>query len=697
MAALFASKLSTSELQSYPQIAALLPAFRDHFQITWFSLERTLGTEALVFLLKPLPSVKATFGLNSEIPLFFFRFDDLQPRTVQFIEVVCKAERFSGRIDPTVAFISAPQDRLREWCADFVSQNIQSRVLVALTEASLRKGLDDRWEIKNQLKDQFFIRDFFNYKLPIQSDTFFYGREIVVNSILDDIRKSQNSGLFGLRKTGKTTVLLRVERLFRRAKLGTIIKLDCQNRPIRRSNADAIATKIIKEIDGAYGKNFTKRIGVAADTMDVLQEAIRSTPKNDKVCVVFDEVEYVTPLSPTDAQWSTEYLDLFQSLRAIQTETQKLCVVVCGVNPTICDVDRFPSQILPDRTVQNPLFGIVNVHYLQGFELPTFIQMAQFFGSRMGLQFTDDALEYLWDRYGGHPLLSRLACSFHHTQLLSAGIDRPIRLDRNTLRLSEEDRDVELSSYCEHVLSEMREFYGKEYDIVEAISFEDASTVLHLGRDTNAMRHLRAYGLVEDDDVRAPTLRMPVIARYLKSKRQSESASGHWRKVVPSEDRAAWLARRKQGIMDDIEILNDELRSSGSRSLFPGGSPRKASEFMSISVASTEPECNDFLVKANKVLVENIDRSLRDEGASFFKEFASEHPALFDALVRIRMYRHFLAHLELDAPARQRLAYFRQRDFDGSHPKDVDEGWYQVQQICLDNVHAAIQRELARL
>jgi hypothetical protein len=217
--------------------------------------------------------------------------------------------------------------------------------------------------------------------------------------------------------------------------------------------------------------------------MEILHDAVRSIGRNDRVCVIFDEVEYITPISPTDLQWSAEYLDLFQSLRAIQTDTQKLCIIVCGVNPTICDIDRFRSHALADRTVQNPLFGIVNVQYLRGFDFETFANMARFFGSRMGLQFTDDALNYVWGRYGGHPLLSRLACSYHHTQLLAAKVNRPIRLDKSTLTLSEDEREMELSSYCEHVLSEMQEFYGKEYEIVEAISFDNQAKLLDLSRD----------------------------------------------------------------------------------------------------------------------------------------------------------------------------------------------------------------------
>jgi hypothetical protein len=190
---------------------------------------------------------------------------------------------------------------------------------------------------------------------------------------------------------------------------------------------------------------------------------------------------------------------------------------------------------------------------------------------------------------------------------------------------------------------------------------------------------------------------MPVVARYLKNKRMSESGGGHWRNVVAPNERSAWLSRRRQAIIEDLEILNDELRATGARTLFDGGSPRKAVEFLSINVVDGESDCIDFLVGASKVITENIERHYKIQNASYFRDFPLDYPALFDAATRIRIYRHFFAHLDLDPPAQGRLAAYRSRDFDGRHPKDIVDGWFQVQQISLDNLHAAIQRELARV
>ena len=64
--------------------------------------------------------------------------------------------------------------------------------------------------------------------------------------------------------------------------------------------------------------------------------------------------------------------------------------------------------------IQNPLFGIVPYHYLRGLDIDDLRRLVTVLGRRMGMKFENDAIEYLGDRYGGHPLLTRIACSLTH-------------------------------------------------------------------------------------------------------------------------------------------------------------------------------------------------------------------------------------------------------------------------------------------
>ena len=87
---------------------------------------------------------------------------------------------------------------------------------------------------------------------------------------------------------------------------------------------------------------------------------------------------------------------------------------------------------------------------------------------RMGLHFTSSAIGYLYDRYGGHPLLTRKACSYVDSK--TKKLDKPIAVDSSYLKREEDDRDAELTFYCRHVVSALRQYYPDEYGMLEMLA-----------------------------------------------------------------------------------------------------------------------------------------------------------------------------------------------------------------------------------
>lgn len=494
----------------------VLSALSRNFPITWESERRLVNTDLYVALLKPSAEISQTFGFEREIPFFVSPYAKLQPRSMQALEQICSEHPLAGRIDPTVAFFHSPDPDLIQWTSQYQSENPESRIVVPFTRQHLERAVDDRWVLTNAIKDVLFIRDLFDYKLPLKSDRYFYGREDIVASIVDNIRKSQNTGLFGLRKTGKTSVLLKVQRYLQKAGDIEIIFVDCKNRPIRSSSCDALASRILVEIDRRFGKKFSTKLGGSVDVFDILDQAIQSIPNKKKICIVFDEIEYISPISPTDPHWINDFVDFWQALWTIQTKSDKISYVVCGVNPTVCDVDRFPSAFVPGRTIQNPMFSIFNVHYLKGLSPDNLSNMVEFFGSRMGLFFQKEAVSLLHDEYGGHPLLTRLACSFQHQLLEARNTMRPVRITSEDIRALADERDAELSSYCGHVVSEIKELYPDEYELLKMLAAGEVADFTALASRADDIRHIREYGLVGVEHGKVPEFRIPVVRRFLR-------------------------------------------------------------------------------------------------------------------------------------------------------------------------------------
>ena len=164
-----------------------------------------------------------------------------------------------------------------------------------------------------------------------------------------------------------------------------------------------------------------------------------------------------------DGHWKADFIPFWQTLWAAQSQPTRLSLIIAGVNPTVAEVDSFNG-------VQNPMFGIIKPTYIRGLEDDALRNMIEFFGSRMGLNFTKNAIKYLLAQYGGHPLLTRLACSYVHSSVATQRLERPTPITEKMIKRDEELRDAELTFYCRHIVSELKDFYTTEYEMLEMLS-----------------------------------------------------------------------------------------------------------------------------------------------------------------------------------------------------------------------------------
>ena len=95
--------------------------------------------------------------------------------------------------------------------------------------------------------------------------------------------------------------------------------------------------------------------------------------------VVFDEIEYISPVAKEDKHWHQDFIDFWQAFWAIQSRCRMLSAIIAGVNPSVVEKDTIEG-------IQNPLFGIVPYQYLTGLSLEDTGRMLRTLGKRMGLK-----------------------------------------------------------------------------------------------------------------------------------------------------------------------------------------------------------------------------------------------------------------------------------------------------------------------
>ena len=666
----------------------LLDPFLFGFDVNWASRWRAFNTEFSVYFLGPQQTVSEGFGFDHEITLVISPFKTLEPRTMQAAEAFISQDPAKGRVDQSIFFLVTSAEYGRQWVDLYTTRNPQSRIPVVFIADELRAAGRDPWAIRNVLARQLFCRDLFDYKLPLDSDLYFFGRDAIVADHFDAIKRSQNRGLFGLRKTGKTSILYRLKRQVQREKVGAFLYYDCKNPAIRGLHWNELLGRVVREVADAYG--ISVKIDNGERTVsDCLIEVLRKTPPGKTTSLVFDEIEYISPLTPLDAHWRSGFIPFWQSLWTAQSEVRRLSNTVAGVNPTVVEKDTFDG-------VQNPMFGIVQPRYLKGFEYLEMKGMVKFFGKRMGLEFEEDALQYLHTRYGGHPLLTRLACSYVHSEAKTA--TRPILISAEFLRQNETVRDAELTFYCRHVISELKQFYPDEYELLGLLATKQVIDFMEFQWDPDLTRHLREYGLVNIAKGEPPRFAIPVIERYVAVEMARGAGRAITRYIVPSSQRERWVTRRSEMITRDIRELEGLFAAKKLPRLFGQDTFPEPERFGRIVPCVSNDDFVVFINICNRCFVESVERcggTVSDKNY-FWGTIKEMYPGLWQALHRIKVYRNNDLHLELNPRVEAALDEFIARDLEGKRVSQVTDVWFVLQQCVLDSLLEGVQWELDR-
>ena len=675
-------------LAIYPAERATITPFLGSFDVTWGDRRHIFGTDLSRYFLKPEVSIAAQFGFDQEVLLIIHDFETLEPRNMQAADVLLADSPAKGRVDQSLFFIASNARDGRQWIEAYISRNPQSRFPVIFDANDLANSRGDAWHVRNIIGSQLFSRDLFDSTLPVDSDINFFGREAFVADQLDAIRRSQNRGLFGLRKTGKTSILYKLKRLVQRENIGGFVYIDCKLPLIRTLRWHQLLKRVTTELAESNQIQIEGKL-TESRVAETFLRTLARTPENSVTALVFDEIEYISPLAVQDTHWRDDFIPFWQTLWGAQSQIRRLSNIVAGVNATVVETDVFNG-------IQNPMFGVVQSRYLRGMELPDMRHMVRFFGKRMGLTFTEETFAYLHSRYGGHPLLTRLACSQVNADVANMGVSRPYSVTVAELAAKEESRDAELVFYCRHVVSELKQFYRDEYEMLEMLAAEQSVDFMGLSESEEYIRHLKGYGLVNIERNGKPSIAIPVVGRFVATELMRKEGRGTRRRVVRKADRVAWVARRVSAIIRDSRELEKVVADQGRATLFGVGGFPEPDKVAALTEVETEGQFNELLNTLNRSFVESVERYGRSihDSKYFWNTAKASYPDLWDALQHIKVYRHNAFHLELNATTEAELVRYLRNDLEDKRISQVTDVWFLLQQCVLDHLFIAIQCEL---
>jgi hypothetical protein len=671
----------------------ILKPFLQGFNITRGCKRKEFSTCVSEYFLEPEDHMKEAFGFSKEVLLIYARYDTMEPRTLQTAEAIITSFPAKGRVETLNYFLVSNYDNVREW-VDLYFNKDESRIVITFSAKELWKNRNDSWFIQNRISQQFYYRDLFDFTLPLKENTYFFGRQHILAHYFDAIKRSENRGIFGLRKTGKTSLLYKLERMILSENTGYIFFYDCKSPSIRKQRWNTLIEKICIEISEKTGVTCKRRFDEVkvADTFINLINRIREFQPDKKIILVFDEIEFISFKAIQDKHWHNDFIDFWQTIWTCQSRNKNLVIIVAGVNPTVVEIDSLNG-------VQNPLFGIVSYEYLRGLEFEEMKELVSTLGSRIGLKFDDEALRYLYARYGGHPLLTRKACSWINKQASINKLQKPINITLDKMRNEEEERDIDLTFYCGHVVSEIQQFYKDEYDMLELLSSGQVRAFVELSTLPEYTKHLKDYGLLSIDQNQKPVISIPVIGRYIGLELARRENRKTIYKIIDKNNRRTWLDKHKSYIIDDFRLLEKLIKSKQLPLLFGFNSFPEADKFFNIPICDLQENFENFINTCNRCFVESIENygSHINKRNYLYNEIKSNYPNLFLALKKIKIYRHYSFHIMLNSQVNQDLLDFLNRDLEGRSPSQVPELFFVLQQCVMDELLSSLQLEINQL
>lgn len=431
-------------------------------------------------------AIESAFGFTREVMVLYTPYPDLQVRTYEAAFEELSA--LKGNVTPDVIFVWSKDRRaplkLDDWSAPgrlavpFVFDEEDPLGLVAL------------------LREHLHVRDLFNETTPVSGATFF-GRKTLLQTLREDVLSQSVSGIFGLRKAGKTSVLYELrENLSADNVVSVLIDLESYPSPPEDPVDDIledVRRRLLEEL--RRRKLSVSKLGSLQEYPSImqlksaLQTLVRKLDQEGyRLLIMLDEIEYLTPAGVDVAEGPMPRIAQFlAALRGVVQESSNFTFLLSGLTSAILESGRLYGR-------PNPLFSWAKSRYVGPLEKSEADRLATNLGARMGIAIDPGALESLYQASGGHAYLYRNLAS---TVVASLPMDEMRRrITRAVILRQYDDWSVAVRGHVKEMLDHVDRYYPVEGVVLELMR-ENPTDIADLARDEpEAARRLRNLGVL---------------------------------------------------------------------------------------------------------------------------------------------------------------------------------------------------------
>lgn len=433
----------------------------------------------------PGPSIRDQFRISLEIPIVLSLHEVLEPRVLNDFEKL----RQRPTTDQDIGVLVARDPTAKTMVLD---RREHSYPILVILDTEL-ESVGSASSLHSELQKLLRSANYFEFSKDIRSRDQFFGRLSDITTIINLIKSGQSVGVFGLRKSGKTSLLHQARRalaqiniLAPQVQLNRVESASDFREKIVTSVAAAVLESegeipgnlVICDHSGSVRPSVADAIVNRRWTADLIKLA-RATRKS--ICIVIDEIDLANDESARESDDNSlvefdraerrslnkvlrELRGAIQDVEAGDTES-KMAVLAAGVAASITTSSvRFGQD--------NQLFQFLTPYSLGPMPREDIQMMVRTLGKRSGLDFQSETLlDTLHRECGGHPFLTRLACSLiADRRETRQDADVPYHVTHDDLASSLQSRG-ERSPY--HVATQtLRSFglwYPEEYAAMQSV------------------------------------------------------------------------------------------------------------------------------------------------------------------------------------------------------------------------------------
>lgn len=370
----------------------------------------------------------------------------------------------------------------------------------------------------SRFEEYYFENNMLGEEKAIEEDTLLFGdRGKIADAVVQRCIEGNHSGIFGLRRSGKSSVLRAVER---RLEYNQIKYTTIESRSFLESidswkiGLYDIAKEIrksclgIQQEDGETRADFIKRLQLSSTEEEYLRRPAQCFVEDVKLytrecgsfVLALDEIELITYNTATSDTWRD--LDAYKSFWGALRDSG-CSLIVCGVNSTI---NEKSSISFGGKTCDNPMYERIHTcadfskTYLPAFTDEQTRDMLNKLGSYSNVAF-DHVYTEINRAFGGQPYAIRQFAAYMFERIKNSRKPSEVyQFSKATFdALVEEFANSEKGIQLFQTILQHIKIYRAEYEMLKKIALApDKYRIIEL-KDISLIDHLEKYGLIEYD------------------------------------------------------------------------------------------------------------------------------------------------------------------------------------------------------